>query len=95
MARKKYLGNLLWLIFLVIIVSGCEDFPIFTNGDISGLWLCDESGGYKKSALETYYVEINPDPNDSTKAIISNFFNVNDDAEARVSGTSVNLQPDP
>ncbi len=91
MVRKKYAGNLLRLIFLVIIVSGCEDFPIFNDGDISGLWLCNESGGYKKSALETYYVEINPHPADSTKVIISNFFNVDDDAEAGISGTALTL----
>ncbi len=91
MARKKYPRNLLWLFFLVIIVSGCEDFPIFNDGDISGLWLCNESGGYKKSALETYYVEINPHPGDSTKVIISNFFNVDDDAEAGISGTTLTL----
>jgi len=91
MARNKYLNKFLWLIFLVIIVSGCEDFPIFTSGDISGLWLCDESEGYKKSALETYYVEINPHPNDSTKVLISNFFNIDDDAEASISGTSLTL----
>ena len=89
--RKIYL-----LIILVMILSGCEDFPIFPEGDdprdkVSGLWLCDESGGYKKSALETYYVEIDPHPYDSSKVLISNFFNVDDDAEAAISGTRLTL----
>jgi hypothetical protein len=91
MERKMHLKNLLWLIFLVLIVSGCEDLPIFTKGNISGLWLCNESGGYKKSTLETYYVEIDTHPDDSTKVIISNFFNIDDDAEARISGTTLTL----
>jgi hypothetical protein len=96
MFMKKHLKNLSWLIFLVILVSGCEDFPIFPTGDdarekVSGLWLCDESDGYLKSALETYYVEIDPHPYDSTKVLISNFFNVDDDAEAGISGTSLTL----
>jgi hypothetical protein len=96
MCIRKYRNSLSLLIFLMLFVSGCEDFPIFTEGGdarekVSGLWLCDESEGYLKSALETYYVEIDPHPSDSTKVIISNFFNVGDDAEARISGTSLTL----
>ena len=91
MKRKRTLSNLLWLIFLGMFVSGCEDLPIFTSGNISGLWLCNESGGYKKSTLETYYVEIDYLPNDSTKVMISNFYNVDDDAEAGISGKSLTL----
>jgi hypothetical protein len=96
MCITGYRRNLAFLILLVFILSGCEDFPIFPAGDnprdkVSGLWLCDESGVYLKSALETYYVEIDPHPNDSSKVIISNFFNINDDAEAIISGTKITL----
>jgi hypothetical protein len=96
MCKRKYRKSLSLLIVLMLFVAGCEDFPIFTEGGdprekLSGLWLCDESEGYLKSALETYYVEIDPHPYDSTKVLISNFFNVDDDAEAGISGTSLTL----
>jgi hypothetical protein len=96
MREKKYRSGLLWIVFLVFLASGCEDFPILLTGDdprdkVSGLWLCDESGDYLKSVEETYYVEIDPHPDDSSKVIISNFFNVNDDAEATLSGSRLTL----
>lgn len=96
MCLKKCRNILSLLIFLILFVSGCEDFPIFPEGNdarekVSGLWLCNESEGYLKSVLETYYVEIDPHPYDSAKVIISNFFNVDDDAEAGISGSSLTL----
>ena len=96
MLTRKQSTRLFWMIFLVILISGCEDFPILPVGDdprekVSGLWLCNESEGYLKSVLETYYVEIDPHPYDSSKVIISNFFNVDDDAEAGISKTTLTL----
>jgi hypothetical protein len=96
MRLSIYRNSISLIIVLMLFVSGCEDLPIFLDGGdprerVSGLWLCDESEGYLKSALETYYVEIDPHPYDSAKVIISNFFNVGDDAEAGISGTSLTL----
>jgi len=96
MSDKKYIRGLLLFVFLIILASGCEDFPIFPDSSdarekVSGLWLCDESEGYLKSVEETYYVEIDPHPTDSVKVVISNFFNVDDDAEATISGNRLTL----
>ena len=91
-----YRSSLYCLIILIFLVSGCEEILIGPEGNdprdkVAGLWLCDESGGYLKSVEETYYVEIDPHPYDSLKVVISNFFNVDDDAEATLSGTRLTL----
>ncbi len=58
---------------------------------VTGLWLCEESDDYLKSVNETYYVEIDPHPSDSSRVLISNFFNIDDDAEAILSGYQLSL----
>jgi hypothetical protein len=89
-------SSLYCLIILILLASGCEEILTGPEGGdprdrVAGLWLCDESGGYLKSVAETYYVEIDPHPYDSSKVVISNFFNVDDDAEAILSGSRLTL----
>jgi hypothetical protein len=96
MAGNKYRNSLYYLVIIIFLISGCEEILIGPDSDdprdkVAGLWLCDESGGYLKSVEETYYVEIDPHPQDSLKVVISNFFNVDDDAEATLSGTRLTL----
>ena len=56
-------------------------------------WKVDETGAVKKSVLEIYRVEIEEHPADSSRIIISNFYNVGDNAraEAVLTGTTLNL----
>jgi hypothetical protein len=99
MAGNKNKYNLLCLVFLIFLITGgCEDLLTdLGNGDlrdkITGSWLCDESEGYLKSVEETYHVEIFLDPDDSTKVLIFNFFNLDPDisAEAILSGSRLIL----
>ena len=84
------------LLILISIITSCEDLLIGNDdGDprnrIAGLWLCNESDDYLKSVKETYYVEIDIHPFDSTRVYISNFFNINDDAEAILAGERLTL----
>ncbi len=83
------------LIVLISILTGCEDFLIDNNGDprnrIVGLWFCDESDDYLKSVMEKYYVGIDIHPSDSSRVLITNFFNIGDDAEAILSGDRLTL----
>jgi hypothetical protein len=96
MRGYKFRNRLFCMVVLIYLVSGCEDLLIGPDGDdvrdkIAGLWLCDESEGYLKSVYETYYVEIDPHPYDPSKVVISNFFNVDDDAVATLSGNRLTL----
>jgi hypothetical protein len=81
---------------ILILCNGCEDLlNEFNSNDprtrITGLWLCEESNDYLKSVEETYYVEIDPHPSDSSRVLIANFFNIDDDAEAILSGSQLSL----
>jgi hypothetical protein len=95
--KNKY--NLLYLVLLIFLVTaGCEDLLTDPGNDdlrdkLTGSWLCDESEGYLKSVEETYHVEIFLDPDDSTKVLIFNFFNLDPDisAEAVLSGSRLIL----
>lgn len=93
---NKYI--LLCLVVLIIMFAGgCEDLLTDLGNDdsrerITGSWICDESEGYLKS-LETYPVEIYLHPDDSTRVLIFNFFNLDPDisAEAILSGSRLIL----
>jgi hypothetical protein len=96
MTDYRYRSSFYCLVILIFLLSGCEEILTGPEGDdprskIAGLWLCDESSSYLKSAAETYYVEIDLHPRDSSKVVISNFFNVNDDAEATLSNNRLTL----
>lgn len=97
MNTKKNSRYRLYLFLIILILfNGCEDLLNELNNDdprsrITGLWLCDESDNYLKSAEETYYVEIDPHPSDSSRVLIANFFNIDDDAEAILSGDQLTL----
>jgi len=96
MTGYRYKSCLYCLVILFLLPSGCEEILIGPEGNdprdkVAGLWLCDESDSYLKSVEEIYYVEIDPHPYDSLKVVISNFFNVNDEAEATLSGSRLTL----
>ena len=91
----------IWIPCLFILLAGaglssCED--LLTNLD-SGItreklidtWKVDETPGSYKSALEVYWVEISEHPYDTSRVIIYNFYNVDADAEAVLSGSTLNL----
>lgn len=94
--RKYRLFTL--VVLITLFTGGCEDLLTDLGNDnirekITGSWLCDESDGYLKSVEETYNVEIFLDPDDSTKVLIFNFFNLDPDisAEAILSGNRLIL----
>ncbi len=90
-----------WRLLLAVLLAGmsltsCED--ILNNMDggdprdkLVDTWKVDESLLPYKSAMEIYWVEISKHPYDSTRVIIYNFFNVDADAEAVVSGSNLSL----
>jgi hypothetical protein len=94
--KKNSKSGLFCLVIILILCAGCEDLLKDLNHDdprvrITGLWLCEESDDYLKSIEETYYVEIDAHPFDSSRVLISNFFNIYDDAEAVLSGDQLSL----
>ena len=93
---KNLQYGLFCLVIILILCYSCEDLLTeLVNNDprsaIAGLWLCDESDDYLKAVNETYYVEIDLHPTDSSRVLISNFFNVDDDAQAVLSGDLLTL----
>lgn len=87
--------------FLIIfMVTSCELLDDITPGDtnvideIEGQWKVDEINDLKSTKTEdNYYVYISPDPNDTTKVLISNFFHLGNNVEAsgKVSGSKITL----
>jgi len=84
--------------FAVVFLYSCElidDNP--DTGDvrdkIEGQWKCDESSQIYKSTESFYWVYIDPDPDDSTKVIISNFYDLGNDIyiHARLSNFSLSI----
>jgi hypothetical protein len=78
-------------------LTSCEDLLTdLGSGDprdkLVDTWKVEETaGGRKKSAEETYWVEISKHPYDSTRVVIYNFYNVQDDAQAVLSGSTLTL----
>jgi len=94
--------NILMRIFLLIILlmgiglTSCEDLLSDLDGGdprdkLIDTWKVEETIGSKKSASEVYWVEIFKHPDDSTRVVIFNFYNVDADAEAVLSGNSLTL----
>ena len=91
-----YLKFFLLLSFLIIY--SCEfadDEP--DSGDprdkLEGQWQCDETSQLYKSTEDIYWIYIDPDPYDSTKVVISNFYNLGFDiyVYARLNSNSLSL----
>jgi hypothetical protein len=96
MIRKYKLFSM--IITIAFVTMSCEDILTgLIDGDsrekLTGSWLCDESEGYLKAVAETYRVEIYLHPDDSSKVLIFNFFNLDPDisAEATLSGSRLSL----
>lgn len=84
--KSKFIHVCLVVIIMLIAV-GCEELLTELGNDdlgekLTGSWLCDESEGYLKSVEEIYHVELFLDPDDSTKILIFNFFNLDPDISA-------------
>ena len=87
---------LLVLLLMGIGLSSCEDLLSDLDGGdprdkLMDTWRVEETTRSKKSASEVYYVEIFKHPNDSSKVVIFNFYNVDADAEAVLSGNTLTL----
>jgi hypothetical protein len=98
MARCSIAWQAILLLLLAAgVLSSCEDLLTdLESGDprnkLEDTWKVDETpGGGKKSAEETYRVEISKHPYDSTRVVISNFYNVQADAQAVLSGSTLTL----
>ncbi len=90
-----------WFSLIILLLSGigltsCED--LLTDPDsgdprdkLMDTWKCDESPGNYKSAMEVYWVEIFKHPYDTTRVVISNFYNVDADAEAILKDNTLTL----
>ena len=77
-------------------ITACEDLLTEQPGDprdrLVDTWKVEETvGGVMKSVLEPYWVEIRKHPYDSTRVLIDNFYNVDDRAEAILSGNTLTL----
>jgi hypothetical protein len=95
---KKQNPRVLLLLAVLLIVQGCIDFTgdDLPSGDRDILidsWKCTESDTYLKSAMAVYWVHIYEHPDDSTKILIYNFFDLDENvaATATVSGKNLTL----
>ena len=88
-----------FIIFVTMVAVSCElidDLGPGGNGisKLEGQWKCDEnSQNFKKSTMSIYYVYISSHPGDSTRVLISNFYQLGDNVEAsaRLSGQTLIL----
>jgi len=92
----KKVHTKLIILFGFIIIYSCElidDNP--ATGDvrerIEGQWKCDENSQIYKSTELVYWVYIDPDPGDTIKVIISNFYNLGFDIYVYAKINSLNL----
>lgn len=93
---RNIAGKALVLAVLILLFISCEDLLNALGDSRSRLldyWIVDESLPAYKSGEEIYHVEISEHPTDSTRILISNFFNVgaNAMAEAVLSGKTLSL----
>jgi len=100
LAGMKRTYTYLTVIFMVAaFATSCELIDdLGPNADgitrLEGQWKCDEnSQNYKKSTMSIYYVYISPHPSDTTRVLISNFYQLGDhvEASARFSGQTLIL----
>ena len=89
---------LLLLIFIVsaVFISSCEDIlgdlnSGFTREMLVDTWKVEETPGKYKSDEEVYWIEISEHLTDTSKVIIYNFYNIDADAEAILSGSNLDL----
>jgi hypothetical protein len=92
---KITISNLFILLAFLVLYS-CELIDDTTDtGDprdkIEGQWKCDENSQIYKSTESIYWVYIDPDPDDSTKVIISNFYDLGNDIYVYAKLNSLNL----
>lgn len=83
-------------LFAGLLLGSCEDLLRDSDGvdprdRLVDTWKVDETPGKLKSEMEVYWVEISKHPYDTTKIVIYNFFNVDANAEARLSGSTLTL----
>ncbi len=94
--------NILKRVFLLVILlmgigfTSCEDLLSDLDGGdprdkLIDTWKVEETIGSKKSTMEVYYVDFFKHPDDSSKVVITNFYNVDAVAEAVLSGNSLSL----
>jgi hypothetical protein len=84
-------------LLLMLTAVSCEDLFDNLEGDedvrdkIEGQWSCDETSEYYKSTAEIFTVYISPDPDDSTRVFIDNFYELGYDVSvvATVSGRNL------
>ncbi|MBN2215567.1 MAG: hypothetical protein JW723_15135 [Bacteroidales bacterium] len=87
------------ILLVAMFVTSCELIDdLGPNADgvsrLEGQWKCDEnSQNYKKSTMGIYYVYISPHPGDTTRVLISNFYQLGDhvEASAKLSGQTLIL----
>lgn len=92
--RSLHQYLILVIIVLLAIISACEPDDTFSDDPrerIEGEWICTEESEIYDSP--PYAVYISPDPIDSSKIIINNFYNLGTtvDAFARLSGRTITL----
>ena len=93
---KKLKDPLLLLLLLLGLLPGCidflgEDLPGDDRARIIDSWKCTESDTYLKSAMAVYWVHIEEDPEDSTKILVYNFFDLDENVAAEVTVSGKNL----
>ncbi|MBN1415930.1 MAG: hypothetical protein JW973_12575 [Bacteroidales bacterium] len=83
-------------ILLMAVNLSCEELLDDMNtGDvrekIEGQWQCDETSEYYKSTATKFTVYISPHPDDSTKVLIDNFYQLGFDVSAVATVSNRNL----
>ena len=86
------------IIIIIALTNSCEDIlDLEDTGDprdrIIDTWLCNEDSEIFKSVTGSYYVDISKDPNDSTKIVLDNFYQlgIGRDLKARLNGKTLTI----
>ena len=90
---KRIVFNIIWISLFAFVFS-CD--VLDTNEDpngynLEGTWKCDETSSTYKSTMNYYNIYIEPNPSDSLKIYIYNFYQLGNDIEVNASISGHNL----
>ena len=79
--------------FFALTLTSCEPEDLEARNKFIGKWLVSETSSYYGGPPMTFSVTIkaSTDPNDPDEIIISNFYNMNVDAYAYISGNNITI----
>ena len=77
--------------FFALTLTSCEPEDLEARNKFIGKWLVEEASSLYDGSTMTFTVNIKASPDDPDEIIISNFYNMNVDAYAYITGNNVTI----